>query len=115
MVVNQGDIFWAELGRPRNSAPAGTRPVLVVQSDLYNQTAIKTTVVVGLTTNPRRIRISGNVELRKGEANLPKTCVANVTHIITVDRRRLTKKIGTLPRERLEEVLDGVQLVLGRH
>ncbi len=112
MVVQQGDVFWCDLGEPWGSAPAGRRPVLVVQSDLFNRTRIATTVVVALTTTPRLADLPGNVRFQRGEANLPRACAANVTQMATVDRGRLSEKIGTAPREKLAAVLDGLQLVL---
>ena len=68
-------------------------------------------VVVAITSNLRYAALPGNVRLRKGEGNLPKTCVANVTQIQTIDREYLTQKIGTLPRHLLRRVWEGVRLV----
>jgi mRNA interferase MazF len=55
----------------------------------------------------------GNVRLRKGEANLPRPSVVNVSQLRTVDRERLTEPLGRLNAARLDEVLSGVGLVLG--
>jgi mRNA interferase MazF len=112
MVVRQGDVFWADLGRRVGSEPAGRRPVVVVQSDLFNDSKVKTVVVVPLTSKLRRGGIPGNVTLRKGEANLPSGSVANVGQISTFDRDRLVEKVGTLRQERVTEILDGLDLVL---
>ena len=61
--------------------------------------------------NLRYASLPGNVRLRKGEGNLPKTCVANVTQIQTIDRAYLIQKIGTLHRHLLRRVWDRVRLV----
>ena len=96
MVDQQGDVFWADLGRKRGSEPEGHRPVVVVQSDLFNRTAIRTVLAVALTTNKRLGDLPGNVRIRRGEANLPKSCVANVTQVETLDKGSLEERIGTL-------------------
>lgn len=114
MVVRQGDVFWADLGLPgRGSSPAGRRAVVVVQSDLFNETRIGT-VVVAITTTMRLAAMPGNVALRKGEANLPRRSVVNVTQIATLDRDALSDKIGAVSPARLRQVLTGVDLLLHR-
>jgi mRNA interferase MazF len=55
----------------------------------------------------------GNVRLRKGEASLPRASVVNVTQLRTVDRERLTERVGQLAPARIREVLDGLALVFG--
>ncbi len=110
--MRQGEVYWfrfAGLG----SEPDGRRPALVVQHDRFNRSAIQTTVVVAVTSNLRLAAMPGNVRLRKGEANLPKASVVNVTQVRTVDRDRLAEKVGQLPHGRMREVLEGLALVLG--
>jgi mRNA interferase MazF len=48
----------------------------------------------------------------KGEANLPRKCVVNVTQIKSVDKRSIKEKIGTLAKKRLQEIESGLQLVM---
>jgi mRNA interferase MazF len=112
MVIHQGDVFWAALGEPRGSEPGCLRPVLVVQSDRFNLTNINTVVVCVLTTNLARARAPGNVLLPKGEANLPRRSVVNVSQLFTVDKGSFLRKIGIVSRARLWEVLGGIQLLL---
>ena len=59
-----------------------------------------------------RARDPGNVRLERGEANLPKSSVVNVSQILAVDKGDLTEKIGSLSPERLRQVLDGLYLLL---
>lgn len=46
MVIRQGDVYWADLGAPRGSAPADRRPVVVIQSDPFNQSRLRTVMVI---------------------------------------------------------------------
>jgi mRNA interferase MazF len=112
MVVRQGDVFWVDLGLPFGSEPGYRRPAVVVQGDAFNDTAIRTIVVCFLTSRLRYAEQSGNVALAKGEAELPKRSVVNVTQLATVDRARLVEKIGSVSRDRLRQVLDGIHLLL---
>lgn len=112
VAVSQGDVFWADLGYPFGSEPAKTRPVVVVQSDLFNRRSINTVVVVPCTTNVIMKGVPGNVSLRKGEANIPRSCVVVAAQVSAIDRSRLRERTGTLSRSRLESILDGIDLVL---
>jgi mRNA interferase MazF len=84
-----------------------------VQHDRFNRSAIATTVVAAITSNLRLAAMPGNVRLRKGEGKLPRPCVVNVSQLLTIDRERLGKPIGSISHGRLREVLRGLALVLG--
>jgi len=110
--VRQGDVIWVDLGSPAASEPAYRHPHVVVQSDLYNRSRLRTVIVCALTTNLRRAEVPGNVLLAAGEANLPRESVVNVTQVFTVDRLELGQPIGRLSRRRVREIIEGIQLVL---
>ncbi len=111
MVIRQGDLFWVELEEPSGSAPGYRHPCVIVQNDVFNAGRINTTIAVTLTSNLSREKIPGNVRLRKGEANLTKASVVNVTQVLTVDKSDLKARIGTLSTTRVREILDGLRLV----
>ena len=110
--MRQGDVIWFRF-RGHGSEPAGRRPALIVQDDRFNRSAINTTVIAAITSNLRLAEMPGNVRLRKGEANLPKASVVNITQLRTVDRSSLGKPLGALTPERMNQVLRGLVLVLG--
>jgi len=112
MVIRQGDIFWVNLGTPSGSAPGYRHPHVVVQNNLFNQSKINTVVVCALTSNLKRAGAPGNVLLTKGEANLKKASVVNISQTVTVDKSDLTEKIGTLPLSRVEQIIDGIKLLI---
>jgi mRNA interferase MazF len=115
-VVNprQGDIYWVRFGPAEDSGPAGKRPAVIIQNDLLNRSKIQTTVVSLLTSNRRLSRVPVNVLLEKGTANLPKTSVVVASQMATVDKTRLLEKIGTLGKEKVEEVIEGCRMVISR-
>jgi mRNA interferase MazF len=110
--MHQGEVYWLRF-RGQASEPRGRRPALVVQHDRFNRSAIATTVVAAITSNLRLAAMPGNVRLRKGEANLPRACVVNVSQLLTVDRARLGRPQGAVGAARLRQVLEGLALLLG--
>ena len=114
MSVSQGDVCWAELGEPKGSQPGFRRPVVVVQGDPLNRSKIATVVCVALTSNMKWSAAPGNVGLPAAVTGLPKDSVANVSQIVTLDRAELSERVGKLPRAKLELVLSGIDVVLGR-
>jgi mRNA interferase MazF len=111
-MIQQGEIYWIDLGQPIGSEPAYVHPYVVIQNDLLNQSALRTAIVCALTSNLKRARAIGNVLLDPGEADLPEQSVVNVSQIFTVDRALLTEKIGKLSRSRVREILMGLSLVI---
>ena len=112
MVINQGDLFWVDLGDPAGSEPGYRHPHVVVQNNLFNRSRINTVVVCALTSNLRRAGAPGNVLLEEGEANLPRQSVVMVTQIFTLDKRDLGDWIGSLSPWRVRQILEGIHLVM---
>lgn len=112
MVINQGDVFWVDLGDPIGSEPGYRHPHVVVQNNIFNRSRISTVVVCALTADLRRAEAPGNVLLEHGEADLPKQSVVNVSQIFTVDKRDLGERIGALSRQRVRQILDGIRMVI---
>ncbi|MGD1808230.1 type II toxin-antitoxin system PemK/MazF family toxin [Dapis sp. BLCC M126] len=112
MLINQGDIFWIELGEPSGSEANYRHPHVVIQNNVFNFSLINTVVVCSLGSNMKLAAVPGNIVLSPGEANLPDQRVVNISQIFTVEKAKLTDKIGTLSPERVEQILNGVQLLL---
>lgn len=114
MVIGQGDICWADLPDPVGSGPGFRRPVLVVQSDTFNRSDIRTVVCVALTSNQKWAVSPGNVALSARETGLSRASVANVSQVVTLDKAALAETIGRLRPAKLELVLGGIDILLGR-
>ena len=112
MVIKQGEVYWIDLGEPSGSAPGFRHPHVVIQNNLFNRSRINTVVVCVITSNLKRAEAPGHVLLVQGEAGLPKDSVVNVSQIFTVDKRDLVERIGRLSKQRINEILAGVRLVL---
>jgi len=112
MVMRQGEVYWLHF-RGAGSEPDGRRPAIIVQHDRFNRSAINTTIVAAVTSNLRLAAAPGNVRLPKGEANLPRACVVNVSQLRTIDRDRLQERLGTVGQGRLKQIIDELALMLG--
>ncbi len=107
MIVNQGDIYWFPLDKPNGSESVIPHPHVVVQDNLL----IHTVVICALTTNIKRANIPGNVLLEAGEANLPKQSIVVVSQVSTVEKSQLGEYIGSLNKERMDQILSGMRFV----
>jgi len=111
--VKRGEIWWADLGEPRGSAPALRRPVLVVQDDVLNASALATVMVAPLTSNLRRGEAIGNVRLSRRETGLDRESVALVCQVMTLDEDFLDELVGSLSARARRRVDRGLAVALG--
>ena len=112
MTIKQGDIFWVDLGEPKGSEPGYRHPHVVVQNTVFNVSKISTVVVCAFTSNLKRAAAPGNVLLKKGEANLKKDSVVNISQLVTLNKADLVDRIGTLSPARVRQIIEGVQLLI---
>jgi len=111
--VIRGEIWWAEFGIPYGSEIGYDRPVLIVQDDSFNESRIKTIVVLPMTTNLRLLDAPGNVLLEKKESKLNNDSVVIVAQLYAIDRSRFREKISKITPKIMEQVEAGMKLVLG--
>jgi len=110
--MERGTVWWAQLPEPIASEPGFRRPVIIIQSNAFNRSRIRTIVAVALTSNLRLAEAPGNVLIPATDSGLPKDSVANVSQIITLDRTFLTEKCGRMTSRIMKGVDDGMRLVL---
>ena len=113
MEVARGDIWWADLPDPVASSPGGTRPVLIIQANAFNQSRISTVLAAILTTNTRIAELPGNLLLLPNESGLKQPSAVNVSQIITADRSFLRTRAGRLGIATMSRVDQGLKLLLG--
>jgi mRNA interferase MazF len=111
--MKRGEIWWASLPAPTGSSPGFRRPVVVVQSNPFNQSRIATVIVAVVTSNLALSDAPGNVRVEKSESGLSKPSVVNVSQLFTLDREFLTQRVRALPAEIVRDVDEGLRLVLG--
>ena len=113
MVIERGEVWWADLGEPDGSEPGYRRPVVIVQSDAFNRSRLRTVIAIVLMTNLRLLEAPGNVLIPAKTSGLPKDSVANVSQLITLDRDFLQERAGQLRGQPMKDLETGLRLVLG--
>ena len=111
MNVNQGDVYWVTLTGVDGAEKCHPHPHLVIQEDVINHSRVDRVVVCALTTNSKRVNEPGNVLLEAGEANLPKQSIVVVSQVSSVEKTQLGEYIGSLPPQRVNQVLAGMRLL----
>lgn len=111
--MRRGEVWWASLPEPTGAGPGFRRPVLIIQSNPFNESRISTIIVAVVTSNLALAEAPGNVRLAKSDSGLPKASVVNVSQVITLDQVLLSTRIKALPGRVLQRVDEGLKLVLG--
>lgn len=112
MTIRKGDIYHIDFPPTQGSGIGFPHYAVVIQSNDFNRSNIDTVIVCELTTVLKRANAAGNVLLVPGEGKLPEHSVVNVSRMTTIDKRELGNKIGTLDHVRMQEVMNGIRLVL---
>ena len=102
----------SSLAHPSATRPGYRHPHVVVQNNLFNRSLIRTLLVCPLTSNLKRANAPGNVLLQRGEAGLHKASVVDVSQVFTVDRSQLEERIGALSIQRVQQVVEGINLFI---
>lgn len=111
--MKRGEVLWTSLPPPTGSGPGYRSPVLILQSNLFNESRIATVIVAVITSNLALSEAPGNVRLAKTESGLPKASVVNVSQVITIDKQLLTERLKLLSARSMQRVNEGLNLVLG--
>ena len=111
-MIERGAICWFDFGTPAGSRPAKRRPVVVVQADAFNRSALRTVLVAAVTSNTALAAMPGNVFLPAVVSGLDRDSVVNVTTVTAVDRDDLDGPVGTVPPALMREVDAGLRQVL---
>ncbi len=112
MEIKQGDIFWIDFSIPRGSGPGYRHPHVVIQNNVFNKSKINTVVVCALTSNLKWAKSPGNILLKKGEGNLLRDSVVNITQIETIDKSFLIEKIGSISPSSIKQIIEGIKFLI---
>lgn len=109
MKLKQYDIWLADLNPSRGTEPGKTRPVVIVQTDLLNETHLST-LICPITTNVKPEIELLRVHLKKGQLN--KLSDILIDQVRAIDNSRLLKKIGQLTKEQKINLKNNLRIVL---
>jgi mRNA interferase MazF len=110
--MRRGEVWWAELPEPSGSELGYRRPVLIVQSNTFTRSAIKTVICAAMTSKLHLAVAPGNVRVSGRSSGLPKPSVVNVSQVGAIDRSFLKERVKTLDAETMRQVDDGLRLVM---
>jgi mRNA interferase MazF len=108
--ILRGEIAWADLDPTLGREQAGHRPVLVISHEVFNDRS-ETVIAMVITSKPQRAGFPLNLELKSG--NLPKRSWVKISQVRTLSTRRLGAKIGRVSPEELEQLVDGLNEIIG--
>ena len=108
--ILRGDICWADLNPVRGSEQAGLRPVVILSNDVFNQHS-GTVIAVAITSQPQRAGFPLTLEL--SGPRWPKRSWVKISQIRTLSVERLGKKIGAVTPEEIEQIVEGLNEILG--
>lgn len=111
MQVKRGDLFFADLNPVVGSEQGGLRPVLIIQNDIGNSYS-PTTIVAAVTSRIKRAKLPTHVEIKKNNSPLERDSVILCEQLRTIDKRRLTEKIGHLDAETMKKVNTALEISL---
>ena len=112
--MRRGEVYWADLVPRSGSEQTGRRPVIVVSHDGFNRTpGWRSIIVVPISTAASQGRRGPSVvEIAAGSGGLGKTSLAVCHQVTTIDRAKLTRRVGLLPPEVLQEVEEGLKAAM---
>ena len=108
--ILRGDILWADLNPVRGSEQAGVRPVVVISHDVFNEKS-GTVIALALTSQPQRAGFPLTLEIKS--LHLPKPSWVKISQIRTISTERIGKKIGRMPLEEIDHIIEGLNEIVG--
>ena len=110
--MKRGEIWWASLPAPHGSSPWYRRPVVIAQSNDFNESRIQTVIVAAMTSNLSLAEAPGNFAVGRRVTGLPRKSAVNVSQLLTITKSLLTARVGRLDEASLRRLDRGLRLVL---
>jgi mRNA interferase MazF len=110
MKFKQFDIWIADLEPQRGTETGKVRPVLLIQTNLLNDHP--STVICPITTNVSPESEILRVHIKKGTATLKQDSDIMIDQMRSIDNRRLTSKLGELPKDQQDKVKENIKIIL---
>jgi mRNA interferase MazF len=108
--ILRGDIFWADLDPAKGSEKKGTRPVLIISQDVFNE---RSGTVIALAITSQEPGVGFPLALEITSAKLPKKSWLKMSQIRTLSTERLGKKLSKVSPEELAMIVEGLNEIVG--
>ena len=107
--ILRGEIRWADLAPAKGREQSGTRPILILSHDVFNERS-GTVIAVAVTSQPQKAGFPLTLELTTGD--LPKRSWAKISQIRTLSTERIGQLIGKVSQEELTRVVEGLNEII---
>jgi mRNA interferase MazF len=111
--MTRGEIWWVDYGIPYGSEPGYRRPVIIMQNDFFNNSKIKTTIVIPLSTNLLLADVPGNIFISKRDSKLTKDSVILISQTGVIDKERLIEKVSKINNDIMGKIENSIIFILG--
>jgi mRNA interferase MazF len=108
--ILRGELRWADLNPVRGSEQGGTRPIVILSHDVFNDRS-GTVIAMAVTSQPQRAGFPLTLELESSK--LPKRSWVKISQIRTLSVERISDLIETLPPEQLNQLIEGLNEIIG--
>jgi len=108
--ILRGEVRWADLSPVRGREQAGSRPVLILSQDVFNERS-GTVIAAALTSQPQRAGFP--LTLKLATARLPKPSWVKISQVRTLSVERIGKRLGRATPEELAQVIEGLNEIIG--
>ena len=108
--ILRGDILWANLDPTLGHEQSGSRPVLILSQNIFNERS-GTVIAVALTSQQPKAGFPLTLEL--SDSRLPKRSWVKISQIRTLSTERLGKKLGKATAQELEDIIEGLNEIIG--
>ena len=107
--VLRGEIRWAELDPTLGNEQQGTRPVLIISHDVFNERS-GTVLAMAITSQPQRAGFPLTLPLGKLAG---KDAWLKISQVRVLSTQRLGRKLGNATAEQLAQAIDGLNEIVG--
>jgi mRNA interferase MazF len=108
--ILRGEIRWADLNPVSGHEQGGTRPVVIVSQDIFNQRS-GTVIAMAVTSQPQRAGFPLTLHLES--STLPKRSWVKISQIRTLSVERIGELLDTVPPEQMNQLIEGLNEIVG--
>lgn len=109
-VAQRGEVWLVDFGEPVGHEQGYRRPAVIVSDDRLNQSRAELAIVVPVTTTRRGL--PSHIEIEPGGSGLDHTSYAKAEDVKSVSTRRLIRRLGVIPADRLNRTEHALRLLL---
>ena len=111
MVIQRGDVYYADLRPVVGSEQGGIRPVLIIQNNVGNRHS-PTVICAAITSQMHKAKLPTHVELNCDKCDLAKDSVVLLEQLRTIDKKRLKDKVCHLDNQILVKIDKALEISL---